>query len=105
MKKIKIAMFSATSGHAVYYASSLPHHEKYEWVAAAVLPKDRNQRPFQAIPPSVKIYESERKLLEDFPDLDAVILAGSNDLTYGQFKLCAEFGIKNLIMMKKNLHK
>ena len=100
MKKIKTALFSATSGHAVYYAGSLPHHEKYEWVAACVLPKDRGNRAFQAIPPDVKIYESERQLLEDFPDLDAVILAGSNDLTYGQFKLCAEYGIKNLIMMK-----
>lgn len=100
MKRIKIAMFSLTSVHASPYINALPLYEKYDWVAASVLPKDRYIPDLKKIPSYVKLYETEEELLEAHPDLDAVILAGSNDLTYHQFKLCAEHGIKSVLLMK-----
>ena len=100
MKKIKIAMFSMTSVHARPYIKSLPLHNQYDWIAVSVEKKDRNIPDLKEIPSYVKTYETPEELLNAHPDLDAVILAGSNDLTYSQFKLCAQRGIKNLLLMK-----
>ncbi len=100
MRRIKIAMFSMTSVHAGPYINSLPLHEQFDWVAVSVEKKDRYIPDLKRIPSYVKIYETPEELLDAHPDLDAVILAGSNDLTFSQFKLCAERGIKNLILMK-----
>lgn len=100
MKKIKIAMLSMTSVHAGPYIDSLPAHDMYDWVAASIASKDRYIPDLKRIPSYVKIYETEEELLKAHPDLDAVMLAGSNDLTYKQFKLCAEYGIKSLFLMK-----
>ena len=100
MKKLKTAMLSLTSVHASPYITALPIHEKYDWVAASVLPKDRNIPDLKRIPSYVKIYDTEEELFKAHPDLDVVILVGSNDLTYNQFKMCAKYGIKTVHMMK-----
>ena len=100
MKKIKIAMFSVLSVHAEPYISSLPLREDYEWVAISIEKENRRFVDLKTIPSYVKIYETPEELLDAHPDLDAVVLTDSNDMTYSQFKLCAERGIKNLLLMK-----
>lgn len=104
MKKIKIAILATTSVHATNYIISLPHHDSYEWVAASIAPKDRNIEGYKPtikdIPDYVKLYETDEELLNSHLDLDAVILAGANEQTFGQFKECAERGIKNVLLMK-----
>lgn len=100
MKKISIALFSTSSVHAPHYINSLPLDSRYNWVASSVAKEDRGIPDLKNIPNYVKIYEREEDLLNAHPDLDAVILCGSNNLTFNQFKLCAERGIKNVILMK-----
>ena len=100
MKKLKIATFSMTSVHAAPYIDSIPVHSAFDWVAASISPEDRNIPDLKRIPSYVKIYETEEELLKSHPDLDVVVLIGSNDQTYGQFKLCVKHGIKSILMMK-----
>ena len=96
----KVAVFSITSVHASCYINGLPLHEKFDWVAVSVAPKDRSKVMLDRVASGVKIYETEEELLNAHPDLDAVILAGANYQTYDQFVLCANRGIKNIFLMK-----
>ena len=100
MTKLKTATFSMTSVHAAQYVVNLPLHEKYNWVASSILPEDRGIPDLKHIPSYVKIYDTDEELLKAHPDLDVVILLGSNDLTYKQFCLCAKYGIKTVHLMK-----
>ena len=96
-------MLSMTSVHAGNYIPFLPLHESYEWVAASIEAKNRipcYMPTINSIPKYVKMYETEKELLDNHPDLDAVIIAGNNSQTYENFKLCAERGIKNILLMK-----
>lgn len=100
MKRIRVAMFSLTSVHAVQYMAGVPKHPEYEWVAASVAPEQRLFACVNMIPSGVKLYETEEELLKAHPDLDAVFLIGANCETYKQIKICAKYGIKNILCMK-----
>ena len=100
MKKLKVATFSMSSVHANPYIVSLPINENFDWVAASIDPKDKDIPDLRRIPADVKLYETEEALLNTHPDMDVVILLGSNDQTYKQFKLCVKYGIKNILLMK-----
>ena len=100
MRPVRIAMFSLSSVHAAQYVSSVPKHPDYEWVAASVAPEYRYYAHLDMIPSGVKLYETAEELLQAHRDLDAVIVTGANWETYEQIKLCAKYGIKNLLCMK-----
>lgn len=101
MKPIKIATLSLTSVHAGPYIVNLPlNKDKFDWVAASINPKDRDIPDLQLMPDYVKVYDTDEEMLKAHPDLEAVVLCGSNDLTYKQFKLCTSYGIKNFLIMK-----
>lgn len=103
MKKIKTALLTMTSVHAPNYILSLPHHDSYEWVAASIDSKNRIPKynnTLANIPEYVKVYETEKEVLDNHPELDAVIISGDNEQSFNTFKLCAEKGIKNILMMK-----
>lgn len=96
----KTAIFSSTSVHAAQYLKGIPTHEKYDLVAVSFVPEDRSATILETLPADVKVYASDRDLLDAHPDLDVAILAGGNYQTYDQFMLCAERGIKNIFLMK-----
>lgn len=104
MNKPKIATFSLTSVHATQYVHSLPVYDKFEWVATSIAEKDKKTVDktigLDKIPSYVKVYDNDEELINAHPDLDAVILLGSNDLTFRQFMLCADHGIKSILVMK-----
>jgi len=101
MKPVKIAILSSVSVHAPNYVKLLPKHERYEWVAMSI-----DQAGFdrlyanEYIPETVKIYEDDEQMLKAHPEIEAVILCGSNEQTYPEFVLCAKYGIKNIMTMK-----
>lgn len=99
MKPIKIAMLSLNHGHAVGYISKLRMHPDFEWVAVSVAPEDRARVFLDWVPSGVKIYETGQELLDAHPDVEAVIVASSNDLHFEQIQLCAERG-KHIFLMK-----
>jgi len=93
MKPIKIAMLSLNNGHAVGYISMLRKHPDFEWVAVSVAPEDRARAFLDWVPSGVKIYETDRELLDAHPDIEAVIVASANYQHFEQFRLCAERGV------------
>ncbi len=100
MKKLKTAMLSSSSVHAANYVYALPAHNDFDWVACSLAPEHEFFDYVKDIPSTVKIYPTDEELFDAHPDLDLVILAGANEENFPQFKLCAERGIKNILMMK-----
>ena len=101
MKPIKIAMLSSISVHAPNYPDLLPKHPMYDFVAMSIASEELPRRYGDTVfPPDIKFYETDEELLKAHPDLDAVVLAGANYQTYEEFKLCAKYGIKNILTMK-----
>ncbi len=100
MKPIKAAILSSNSVHAPSYVDLLQKNPNFEWIAMSVSKEDLNRIHAGRVPEYVKIYETDEELLGAHPELDAVILAGSNDRTYKSFVTCAKYGIKNILTMK-----
>lgn len=100
MEKLKTAILSTSSVHASNYVHSLPYHKDFDWIACSVAPENRWFDFVKDIPSYVKIYDTDEELIKAHPDLDIAILSGANEENFPQFKLCAENGIKNLLMMK-----
>ena len=102
MKPLKIAMLGSNSVHAGNYVYPLTHHPIYEWVAMSVSEEDQKSiyRGIAELPDNVKIYRSSEELLKSHPELNAVLLACSNDMTYELFLLCVKYGVKNILTMK-----
>ena len=102
MKPVKIAILSSISVHAPNYVTSLPVHSCYDWVAMSATKDDMEKLYEGSVKPPeyVKIYETDEEMLKAHPEIEAVVLAGSNEQTYSEFVLCAKYGIKNILMMK-----
>ena len=100
MKQIKIAILSSISVHASLYTGAFQTYPLYDWVAMSVTKEDYDRLHVGWIPEHIKIYETDEEMLKAHPDLDAVVLAGSNSQTYSEFLLCAKYGIKNILLMK-----
>lgn len=104
MKPLKIAMLSSVSVHAPNYIWPLTEHESFEWVAMSCTEEVEKALYLRdgksIIPQTVKMYRDSEELLRAHPELDAVLIGGSNDQTYELFLLCVKYGIKNILTMK-----
>lgn len=98
MKPIKLAMMTCNNGHARGYYAAFSANPNFEPVAYSVR-RDYEDRLFlEKLPPDVPRYYDDRQMLDEHPEIEAVVLSSQNDLHYEQVKLCAERGIHILSM-------
>ncbi|MEX2382698.1 MAG: Gfo/Idh/MocA family oxidoreductase [Opitutales bacterium] len=97
MNALKIVIFGLSHGHTRKYYDCLKTNRLLEWVGVCsddpVL-RDRFEKGGHGVP----CYESEDALLAAHPDVEAAVLASSNDDHLRQVHICCERGIHILSM-------
>jgi UDP-N-acetylglucosamine 3-dehydrogenase len=97
MKPIKIAMLSLTHGHSRKYFQTLNDNRHFEWVAVSA-ESDKIRQDFLSRGYDIPCYLDEKEMLDQHPDIEAVVMASANSEHIAQFKLCASRGIHILSM-------
>ncbi len=97
MKPIKIAMLSLTHGHTRKYYQTLKENPKLEWVGVCA-ESEKVRDIFLKGNWGVPCYMDEREMYDKHPDIEAVIMASSNDRHLEQFRECAARSIHVLSM-------
>ncbi|MEN6313760.1 MAG: Gfo/Idh/MocA family oxidoreductase [Clostridiaceae bacterium] len=97
MKPLKIAMMSMTHGHTRKYYQVLMENPKLDWVAVSTA-NEEVKRVFLNKVKGIPCYDSETQMLDEHPEIEAVVLASENSEHLRQMKLCAERGIHILSM-------
>ncbi len=97
MKPLKIAMMSMTHGHTRKYYQVLKENPKLDWVAVSTANEDVKKIFLNSVD-GIPCYDSEIQMLDEHPEIEAVVLASENSDHLRQMKLCAERGIHILSM-------
>ena len=97
MKPVKIAMMSMTHGHTRKYYQVLSQNPKLEWVAVSTA-NEEVKKIFLDSVQGIPCYDSEEQMLNEHPEIEAVVLASENSDHLRQVKLCTERGIHILSM-------
>lgn len=97
MKPLKIAMMSMTHGHTRKYYQVLKENPKLDWVAVSTANEEVKQVFLDKVK-GIPCYDSETQMLDQHPEIEAVVLASENSEHLRQMKLCAERGIHILSM-------
>lgn len=97
MKPLKIAMMSMTHGHTRKYYQVLMENPKLDWVAVSTANEEVKQVFLNKVK-GIPCYDSETQMLDEHPEIEAVVLASENSEHLRQMKLCAESGIHILSM-------
>ncbi|MFA9478764.1 Gfo/Idh/MocA family protein [Phycisphaerales bacterium AB-hyl4] len=98
MKPLRIAMMSLTHGHSRKYYQTLRENKKLDWVAACA-EDDQALNVFRLYEKDVPCYLSAEEMFEKHPEIEAVVIASSNDRHLDQLSDCARRGI-HILMMK-----
>lgn len=97
MKPINVAMFSLTHGHTRKYFQTFKTNVNLNWVAvSADTPEIKAHFDSQGF--GVPCYLDQIEMLDRHPEIDAVVLASSNDMHLQQMILCAERKVDILSM-------
>jgi predicted dehydrogenase len=97
MKPINVAIFSLTHGHTRKYFQTLKTNASLNWVAvSAETPEIKAHFESQGF--GVPCYLDQNEMLDRHPDIDAAVLASSNDKHFEQMRLCAERKVDILSM-------
>ncbi len=97
MKPVKIAMMGMTHGHTRKYYQTLIENQKLDWVASCA--EDQNAKDvYELYKTGVPCYLDPAKMLEEHPEIEAIVIASANEKHYEQMKFCAERGIHILSM-------
>lgn len=97
MEPIKIALMSLSHGHTRKYYQTLQENPKLEFVAASALNQPIREL-FERTVPGVPVYDSDEKMLDAHPEIQAVVIASANSQHLRQTRLCAQRGIHILSM-------
>lgn len=92
MKPLKIAMMSMTHGHTRKYYQVLKENPKLDWVAVSTANEEVKKNFLDKVD-GIPCYDSEIEMLDEHPEIEAVVLASENSDHLRQMKLCAERGI------------
>ena len=90
VKPIKLAMMTCNHGHARGYYEAFCHHPDFEPVAYSIRPDYRDRLFLEKLPADVPCYEDDEQMLNEHPEIEAVILSSENDQHLKQMRLCAE---------------
>ena len=97
MKPVKIAMMGMTHGHTRKYYQTLIENQKLDWVASCAADQHAKE-VYELYKTGVPCYLDPEKMLAEHPDIEAIVLASSNDRHFEEMKFCAERGIHILSM-------
>ena len=98
MKRIKLAMMGCSHGHARGYYGAFCSHPDFEPVAYSVRPGYENRVFLEKLPPEVPRYFDDKQMLDEHPEIEAVVISSENSSHLEQVRLCAERGIHILSM-------
>ncbi len=97
MKPVKIAMMGMTHGHTRKYYQTLRDNRKLDWVASCA--EDQEAKDiYELYKTGVPCYLSAEKMLEEHPDIEAIVIASANSRHLEQMAFCASRGIHILSM-------
>ena len=101
-KPIKLGVMGFENGHAYWLYRACKNEPMIDVVACAFGPRERiihENRLGEDAFNGVECYYDEEQMLNEHPEIEACICAGSNDKHMKEFRLCAERGI-HVISMK-----
>lgn len=90
-------MLSLTHGHSRKYFQTLDENRNFDWVAVTA-ETEKIRQDFLSRGYAIPCYLSESEMFENHPDLEAVVIASSNNKHLAQVKSCANRGIHVLSM-------
>ena len=102
LKPIKLGVMGFENGHAYWLYRACRNEPMIEVVACAFGPRERiihENRLGEDAFNGVECYYDEEQMLNEHPEIEACICAGSNDKHMKEFRLCAERGV-HVISMK-----